>query len=101
MRRNKFVLIAIFLCLLSTFGFGQSQGSKTQKRFTPKNAPPIVHSTMSQQARKNLFLNTPAASQLPLFNYQLVSSRDGFLYQGVIVGANPNQTGSAAQVNVT
>ena len=35
---------------------------------------------------------------LPVFNYQVVSSRDGNLYDGVIVGADPSTRGTGAQV---
>jgi hypothetical protein len=35
-----------------------------------------------------------------VWNYQVISSRDGSLHQGVIVGRDPNQSGSNAAVSV-
>jgi hypothetical protein len=110
MRKNKFALVAIaaaFLCLSGTSTFAQSESAQfpvtTPHRFQVKNPPRIVHGDMSAEARRAVVTRnamTPGIQQLPVWNYQTVSSRDGFLYQGVIVGSNPNQRGSSAAVNV-
>jgi hypothetical protein len=102
MLRNKLIRtapIAIVLCLAGTSTLGQSEPNPAAHRFDLKNPPVITHGPMSTAARKQNIL--ASSSPLPLFNYQVISSRDGNLYQGVIVGRNPNEQGSNAQVNVT
>jgi hypothetical protein len=104
MPRKPLVLaasIAIALCSSATLMLGQSAKVKHFHRFQLKKAPPIVHGPMSREERKNILANTPSGSnQLPVWNYEVVASRDGFLYQGVIVGRNPNEHGANAAVSV-
>jgi hypothetical protein len=68
-------------------------------RFTPRNPPPMTHGT-TIESRKAALSQAASSSLLPLWNYQVISSRDGNLYQGVIVGANPETRGAAATTNV-
>jgi hypothetical protein len=104
MLRKPLVLaasIAIALCSSTTLVLGQSAKVKPFHRFQLKKAPPIVHGPVSREERKNILANTPSgSSQLPVWNYEVVASRDGFLYQGVIVGRNPNEHGANAAVTV-
>jgi len=56
---------------------------------------------VSREERKNIVANTPSGSnQLPVWNYEVVASRDGSLYQGVIVGRNPSEHGANASASV-
>ncbi len=104
MRRNTPVLIAplvfVFgLCFSARFALGQSPESTTRHQFQLKNPPRITHGAVSREALKSL-ANSPS-NPLPVWNYEVISPRDGFLYDGVIVGRNPNQRGTSAQVSVT
>jgi hypothetical protein len=56
---------------------------------------------MSTAERKQSILSTISGNPLSVFNYQVISSRDGNLYEGVIVGRDPNTHGSNAELNVT
>ena len=93
---------AIALCSSVPLMLGQSQQIKHFHRFQLKKAPPITHGTMSNEDRKNIVTDTArsGSSQLPVWNYEVVASRDGFLYQGVIVGRNPKERGANAAVSV-
>ena len=104
MLRKPLVLaasIAIALCSSVTLVLGQSANVKHFHRFQLKKAPPIVHGPMSREERKYSVANTPSGSnQLPVWNYEVVASRDGNLYEGVIVGRNPNESGTNAAASV-
>jgi hypothetical protein len=104
MRRNTPILIALLvfvfaLCFSVTFAFGQAPQSTTYHRFQLKNPPRITHGAPTREALKSL-VNSPS-NPLPVWNYQVVSPRDNSLYDGVIVGRNPNQSGANAAVSVT
>jgi len=104
MRRNTPVLIALLvfvfgLCFSATLAVGQSSQSTTHHRFQLKTPPRITHATVSSQALKSLV--TSPSNPLPVWDYQVISSRDGSLYDGVIVGRNPNTRGTRAAVSVT
>jgi len=99
-------LIAVLaLCLVSTFALAQ-QNAPASHRLHFRNPPTSVQRPMSSDSVQAVVANgaaagkTSGANLLPVFNYQVVSSRDGHLYQGVIVGANPLTRGSAAKVSV-
>ena len=102
MRRNAQSLAsALALCLASTVTVGaQQQAAPHKLQF--KNPPARVHGTLSPEARKSLVVSGLASggNRLPVFNYQVVSSRDGNFYDGVIVGADPSARGAAAQTNI-
>lgn len=95
--------LSICVCLSGTFTVGQSQDEPTAHKLQFKNARPMVHDAMSTEARRSAVTNGAAhgTNLLPVFNYQVVSSRDGNLYDGVIVGANPSTRGEDATVSVT
>ncbi len=104
MRRNPPVLIAplvfVFgLCFSTIFALGQSPESTARHQFQLKTPPRITHGTISSQALKSLA--TSPSNPLPVWDYQVISPRDGFLYDGVIVGRNPNTRGTGAAVSVT
>ncbi|HET6180620.1 MAG TPA: hypothetical protein VFE61_27120 [Candidatus Sulfotelmatobacter sp.] len=106
MRKTAFRLtVALSICVSfsGTLIFGQSQDETVPHKLQLKSAPPIVHDSRSTEARRSIVTNNAAsgANLLPVFNYQVVSSRDGHLYDGVIVGANPGARGKDAQVMVT
>jgi len=90
------------MCLLVTFAFGQSQDTNPAHRLQLKPAPVITHGSMPQEARRNVVTSAASSgsSQLPVWNYEVVSARDGRLYQGVLVGRNPNSRGSSASASV-
>ena len=106
MRRNVPTLstsmVFVFALFSAIFAVGQSQESTTPHRFELKSPPPIVHGIASRETRKGLVINSAqsAGSQLPVWNYQVISPRDGNLYDGVIVGRNPNERGTNAEVAV-
>jgi hypothetical protein len=104
MLRKPLVLaasIAIALCSSVTLVLGQSANVKHFHRFQLKKAPAIAHGPMSREERKNTVANTPSGSnQLPVWNYEVVASRDGNLYEGVIVGRNPDERGANAAASV-
>ena len=106
MRRNVPTLstsmVFVFALFSAIFAFGQSQESTTPHRFELKSPPPIVHGSVSRETRKGLVINgaQSAGSQLPVWNYQVISPRDGNLYDGVIVGRNPSERGANAEVAV-
>jgi len=99
--RHAFAVLA--LCLLSALTFAQ-QNAPHRLHF--RKPPTSVQRPMSSEAIQARVANNAAlaaagaANVLPVFNYQVVSSRDGNLYQGVIVGAHPSTRGPAAKVVV-
>lgn len=105
MSRKGFSLtaaLAVSLCVSGGTARAQSQDSTLPHKLQFRNAPPIVHGATSAEDRLSIVTNAAAAGTnlLPLFNYQVVSSRDGRLYQGVIVGANPSTRGASATISV-
>src|SRR5215831_3427225 len=74
---------------------GQSEGQYAH-RFQLKPSPNVVHGTPSAVPLGTLVNN----SQLPVWSYQVVSSRDGNAYEGVIVGRNPQTSGPRSAVRV-
>jgi hypothetical protein len=69
-------------------------------KLTIRYAEPITHG-MDRATRAEAIQSGSAASLLPVWNFQALSSRDGNIYAGSMVGANPTLRGSAASVNVT
>jgi hypothetical protein len=94
----RIAALAIACSIPITNAFGQSTERPTLHRIQPRTAPAIVHGPMSTESRRAMV--AAGASQLPVWNYQVVSSRDGNLYQGVIVGHRPSLTGTAAAASV-
>ncbi len=107
MPRSALSLIAaLALCFLSALSISQAQDAVAPQHLQFRNPPDSVQRPMSADTVRAAVANSAMSGasgtkMLPVFNYQVVSPRDGRLYQGVIVGANPNTRGPAAQVSVT
>lgn len=106
MRRNAPMLtifLATSLCLSGINVFGQAQEQTTPHRFSLKSAPAINHASKSGEELRRAVVNgaSSTSSTLPLWNYEVVSSRDGNLYEGIIVGHDPSVRGSGAAASVT
>lgn len=78
------VSVALALICFSISAFGQSHAITQPLRQKP--SPTIVHGP-PLPARISAIAG---GTELPVWNYQVVSSRDGNLYQGVIVGRDPD-----------
>ena len=85
MRKNAHRFIApLALCLFSAFTFAQQQQAH---RLHFRNPPTSVQRPMSADAVQAVVAkgaaatNASGANLLPVFNYQVVSSRDQRLYQ--------------------
>jgi hypothetical protein len=105
MQRTAFFMVAAaaaFLCLFGIFTFAQSAAPSPQ-RLQHRYQPPIIHGSVSREAIRGAVTNSAQSgtSALPTWNYQVLSSRDGNIYDGVIVGRNPNSVGSSAVANVS
>jgi len=96
------VTVGICACLFSTVAVLQSQERALHHRLQFRNPPVNAELARSREARKGLITSSAASGTnlLPVFNYEVVSSRDGNLYDGVIVGAHPSTRGAAAQVTI-
>ncbi|HUD65721.1 MAG TPA: hypothetical protein VMQ17_14120 [Candidatus Sulfotelmatobacter sp.] len=106
MPKSTLSLIAtVAFCLFSAFAIAQTQDA-VPHRLQFQNPPTSVQRPMAAEAVRRAVTDTLApsgasgTSLLPVFNYEVASSRDGNVYDGVIVGAHPATRGSAAQVSV-
>lgn len=95
MRSLAVSLATLALCLAPVSVLAQSTNSPTAHRFQLKPPPVLTHGMNTATTA------APNAVQLPVFNYNVVSSRDGNAYSGVIVGRAPNTMGSNAAVSVS
>jgi len=95
-----FVCVVLSFFSLCVSVFGQDQIGTQAPKLTIRYAEPITHGT-DRAARAEAIQSGSAASLLPVWNFQALSSRDGNIYAGSMVGANPTLRGSAASVNVT
>ena len=104
MPRKSFAIaasIATLFCASATFALGQSAETKRHHRIHLKPAPPMMHDSMTKEERRSIVTANSSSSLLPVWSYQSFSSRDGNLYEGLIVGRNPNERGSDASATVT
>jgi hypothetical protein len=102
MQRKFFVPLAgVLLTLLALCAvmFGQDQSRTQPLHLQLRYAQPITHGT-DRDARAQAIQSGSAGSLLPVWNFQTVSSRDGRIYAGSMVGANPTLRGSGASVSV-
>src|SRR5262249_7828378 len=94
----RLVCLALAIFSLCVFMFGQN-------RLTPsvhlrlRNAEPITHGF--RRARADAILSGAATNLLPVWNFQALSTRDGNIYAGSMVGANPTLRGPSVNVSVT
>jgi hypothetical protein len=106
MRKAFSLIAALALGWFSAFTIAQAQDAVVPHRLPFHNPPIPCNARLSADAVRRTVTGSAAvngatgANLLPVFNYQVVSTRDGFLYDGVIVGATPANRGSAAQVSV-
>jgi hypothetical protein len=101
MKRKMYIPSAcavLCVCALSTSMLGQSK-STPHPKLTLRNHEPITHGT-DPAARSQAIVSGSAAGLLPVWSFQVASTRDGGVYAGSIVGANPTLRGDAASVNV-
>ena len=91
-----FACLVLFVFCASMFG----QGARTPRsHLTLKNAEPITHGVRA--ARVEAIQSGAATSLLPVWNFQAISTRDGNIYAGSMVGANPTLSGRGVNVSVT
>ncbi|HEV2398110.1 MAG TPA: hypothetical protein VGS27_14285 [Candidatus Sulfotelmatobacter sp.] len=92
--RRCCVPVALMVAIGVAGAFAQSQNQG--KRFQLKQSPKIIHNVPGAAPP------APGSSstQLPVWNYHVVSPRDGNSYTGVIVGSNPQARGSHATTTV-
>ena len=101
MRRQFYVrftclVLVLFVFCASLFG----QGARTPRsHLILKNTEPITHGVRA--ARIEAIQSGAATSLLPVWNFQTISSRDGNIYAGSMVGANPTLNGPGVNVSVT
>jgi len=93
MRSTAVRLVTLALCSYAVSALGQSTSAPNAQKFQLKPPPIISHGTAASTA-------DPSAIQLPVWNYHVVSTRDGNTYSGLIVGRRPNTIGPQANVNV-
>jgi|HubBroStandDraft_6_1064221.scaffolds.fasta_scaffold211656_1 hypothetical protein len=79
---------------------GQDQARTKPLKLQLRYAEPITHGS-DRATRAQVIQSGRAASVLPVWNFQALSTRDGNIYAGSMVGANPAARGSDARVSVT
>jgi hypothetical protein len=97
-RKLSFPLVCIAFTLFSACGLLFSQ-SQTRAHLTLKYAPPISHG-VDKETRAVVIQSGTATNLLPVWNFQAISTRDGNIYAGSMVGANPTVRGTDASVSV-
>ncbi len=94
MRSTAVRIVTLALCSYAVSALGQSNSASNAHRFQLKPPPTISHGSAAASTA------APDAIQLPVWNYQVVSPRDGNTYSGMIVGRRPNTMGPRANVSV-
>jgi hypothetical protein len=94
MRSAVVPIVALALCAYAVSALGQSTSAANAHRFQLKPPPVIPHGSTAASTA------APNAVQLPVWKYNVVSTRDGNTYSGVIVGRRPDTMGSNASVSV-
>ena len=96
-----FVCLAFTTVTLCASLLGQdtrTQALKLKLRYVE----PITHGDpAARAARAEAIQSGAVTSLLPVWNFQAISSRDGNIYAGSMVGANPTLRGPDANVSVT
>lgn len=95
--------IVLPLVALCASMIGQDQ-ARTQPKLTLKYIGPMTHgvdkATRAAAIQSATSTAATASNLLPVWNFQAVSSRDGNIYAGSMVGANPTIRGTDASVSV-
>jgi hypothetical protein len=94
MRSTAVLIVSLALCLFAVSAQGQSTSAPITQRFQLKPPPTITHGSTAAS------VDAASAIQLPVWNYHVVSTRDGKPYSGFIVGHAPTTTGANARVSV-
>ncbi|PWT86963.1 MAG: hypothetical protein C5B58_00555 [Acidobacteria bacterium] len=98
MQRKVCVLFACFtIVALCASVFGQDVRTSAGK-LTVRYIEPMTHG--DQASRTQAIQSSAATDLLPVWNFQTLSSRDGNIYAGSMVGANPTIRGPEASVSV-
>ncbi|MFZ0583332.1 MAG: hypothetical protein WAN72_01520 [Candidatus Acidiferrales bacterium] len=89
-----FVCALVALVFSGSVAFGQQQKTQLPKQNpylkpTKSLAPNAEASVKSNAASSALSNSSKSSAMLPLFNYEVTSSRDGNTYNGTIVGRSP------------
>jgi hypothetical protein len=97
---TPFAYSVLTLLALCASMFGQDQARTSQLTLQLRYAEPITHGS-DRATRAQIIRSGRAASVLPVWNFQALSTRDGNIYAGSMVGSNPAVRGSDAHVSVT
>jgi hypothetical protein len=92
------LLLLVFLFSFAVTDFLAQSPTSVARPLTMKSSPPRVHG--SALADRMAGLAGGSNTQLPTWSYQVISSRDGNLYEGLIVGSDPSTRGPSASVAV-
>ena len=93
-----FVCLAFTTVALCASMFGQDSPTQALK-LKLRYVEPIAHGDPA--ARALAIQSGAATSLLPVWNFQAISTRDGNIYAGSMVGANPTLRGPDVNVSVT
>jgi len=99
-------LCVLFVCLAFTTvalcAAMLGQDTRTQAlKLKLRYVEPITHGDPAARAQRAVAIQSGAAtSLLPVWNFQAISSRDGNIYAGSMVGANPTLRGPDVNVSV-
>ena len=101
MQRKQCVLFACFTAVaLCASMFGQDARTQPGK-LTLRYIEPITHGDQASRAARAETIQSGAATDLlPVWNFQALSNRDGNIYAGSMVGANPTLRGPEVNVSV-
>lgn len=95
--------IALPCAVLSLFAFCTcmfGQARKPSVTLKLKQEPTITHGSV-RAARAGAIQSGAATNLLPVWNFEAISTRDGNIYAGSMVGANPTLSGPGVNVSVT
>ena len=90
------VVLSLFVFCACMFG----QARTPRVRLNLKIEPTITHGS-APAARVQAIQSGATTSLLPVWNFQAISTRDGNIYAGSMVGANPTLSGPGVNVSVT
>jgi hypothetical protein len=99
MRRELYQIFASALmsvCVLGTLAAAQTDAKPPVlkiKNYSPQKKVQITKEMVSAAVASQ---EAAGGATLPVWNYEVVSSRDGGLYDGVIVGQNPSDRSNAS-----
>jgi hypothetical protein len=93
------IVLALFAALPAAYGQEAAQVKKNVPKLRAyMTTRPAAAADASRIQSEVAATGKSSLSSLPLFTYQVTSSRDGNPYSGVIVGSNPFEGGSTSEV---